>query len=122
MGKFGTEQESMDGSAARVVDAAGFINIKFQCGPLRMVGVNGVSIEDVMDVLIARLRGFQNGPFRCRENALALTHLEESRMWLTERTRIRQGKGVEGLNAGHDACDRPSTRAFIRPASAEERG
>ena len=49
-----------------------------------------------MAVVVDRLRGFQDGPFRCRENACALTHLEEALMWMGKRTRDRLARGVEG--------------------------
>jgi hypothetical protein len=78
-----------------------YISIQFQDGPIREVGVNGCQIDDVIDLLVARLNSFQDGPFRCRENALAITKLEEARMWLAERTRKRVAQGVEGVNVPH---------------------
>ena len=106
-------QETMDGSPA-LIERGGstkfysagqpgepYIRIKFQAGPIQMAGVNGCSIEDVIDVLTERLEGFQKGQFRCRENALAITKLEEAKLWLLERTRRRQAQGVEGTNAPH---------------------
>ena len=78
-----------------------YARIKFQCGPIAEVGINGCSIEDVIDVLAPRLEGFQRGSFRCRENALAITKLEEAKHWLLERTRKRQEQGVEGYNLAH---------------------
>lgn len=103
------EQQAMDGSPAIVMIVANKYNrpdlnggtLKFQCGPVGEVGVNGICIEDVIDALTIRLNGFQNGPFKCRENALAITKLEEARMWLSERTRKRVEQGVEGKNAPH---------------------
>lgn len=94
-----SEQETLDGSPALVEQP--FITIKFQAGPLPEVGVNGCSIEDVIDVLTTRLEGFQKGPFRCRENALAITKLEEAKLWLFERTRKRQEQQVEGTLQAH---------------------
>lgn len=78
-----------------------YINIKFQEGPIRENGVNGCQIEDVINVLVERLQGFQSGDYRCRENALAITKLEEARLWLNERTRKRLEQGVEGKNINH---------------------
>ena len=92
------DQESMDGTPARVSDPSGYINVKFQCGPIKEVGVNGTTIEDVIDILVNRLEGFQNGPFRCRHNALAITALEDAQNWLYRRTRKRVEAGVEGTN------------------------
>lgn len=80
-----------------------YINIKFQEGPIKENGVNGCQIEDVIDVLVERLQGFQAGEFRCRENALAITKLEEARLWLDERTRKRLKQGVEGKNEKHQS-------------------
>lgn len=95
------QQEAMDGSPAIVNDAAGYIHIKFQCGPVQEHGVNGTSIENVIDLLVTRLEGFNAGPFRCRENSLAITHLQEAQNWLERRTRERTAKGVEGTNQAH---------------------
>lgn len=77
------------------------IAIRFQEGPLTQVGANGCQLEDVIDVLVERLQGFQRGPFACRENALAITKLEEARLWLSARNWKRQAQGVEGTNAPH---------------------
>lgn len=70
----------------------------FQNGPVQEFGVNGVSNEAVLAVLIDRMRGFQSGPFACRDNAIVLTHLEEAMNWLLKRTIDRVRRGVEGKN------------------------
>ena len=75
-----------------------FGEIKWQLGPVQEAGINGTTIEDVIEVCIARLQRFQRGPFAGRENALAITALEEARNWLLQRTRDRQARGVEGVN------------------------
>lgn len=72
--------------------------IEFQNGPIKEFGVNGISQESLIAVLIDRLRCFQAGQYACRENAIALTKLEESLMWLQKRTRDRLARGVEGTN------------------------
>lgn len=82
-------------------DEAGSIEccrISFQNGPIKEFGVNGISQEALLAVIIDRLRSFQAGPYACRENAIALTKLEESLMWLQKRTRDRMARGVEGTN------------------------
>lgn len=68
----------------------------FQDGPINDVGVNGIMDENLIAIVIDRLRGFQSGKYACRENAIALTKLEEGLMWLKERTRKREDRGVEG--------------------------
>lgn len=76
------------------------ISIEFQNGPVRTAADhNGVTNEALLAILVDRMLGFQDGPFRCRENACALTHLEEGMMWLQKRTRDRMGRGVEGTHA-----------------------
>lgn len=92
------EQEKMDGTPALVEDENGYIRIKFQLGPVREFGKNGVQIEDVIQILVDRLTGFQMGKFCCRENAIAITKLQEARMWLNNRTIERERRGVEGTN------------------------
>ena len=74
----------------------GFIN--FQNGPIKEFGVNGVMNEDLIAIVIDRMRGFQSGGYACRDNALALTKLEEALMWLRNRTNSREARGVEGTS------------------------
>ena len=72
--------------------------VYFQKGPVKESGVNGCHQEDLLAIVIHRLQGFQTGPFKCRENALALTKLEEALHWLNHRTARRVSRGVEGMN------------------------
>jgi len=80
-----------------VIGQEPFCEIRFQKGAINEVGLNGVTNESLLAVLIDRLKGFQSGQFSCRENAVALTKLEEALMWLQKRTRDRMARGVEGL-------------------------
>lgn len=79
-------------------NAKGVWDINFQNGPIAEAGVNGVTQEVLIAICIDRLRAFQAGPFACRENALALTKLEEAQHWLLHRTRARMDRGVEGTH------------------------
>jgi len=72
--------------------------ILFQNGPIKEFGVNGLTHETLLAIVIDRLRSFQEGPFKCRENEIALTHIEEALMWLQRRTVARIKRGVEGTN------------------------
>lgn len=72
------------------------LRIEFQNGPLGENPPNGLSIEALLAICCDRLRGFQSGKFANRENALALTKIEEATMWLHKRTRDRVARGVEG--------------------------
>mgnify|MGYP003996171781 CR=1 FL=1 len=83
-----------------VVDLVGIpqTTITFQNGPLDEVDANGLSNESLLAIVEDRLQGFQNGPYACRENAIALTKLQEAMMWLHKRTRDRMARGVEGTH------------------------
>lgn len=72
--------------------------ILFQNGPIKEAGVNGITGEALIAIEIDRLRSYQNGPFKCRENAVAITHFEEGLMWLQRRTLERIKRGVEGTH------------------------
>ncbi|MCP3730431.1 hypothetical protein M9978_08315 [Sphingomonas sp. MG17] len=73
--------------------------VLFQNGPINEVGVNGVTQEALLAIVADRLRSFQAGPYACRENALALTKIEEAQHWLQQRTLERMRRGVEGTHA-----------------------
>lgn len=75
-----------------------FAKINFQKGPIGENGVNGIFIEDLLDICRHRLQCFQSGEFACRENALAMTKIEEALHWLNHRTADRQLRGVEGTS------------------------
>lgn len=81
-----------------LVDRGGF-PIVFQNGPIGEAGVNGISNESLLAIVEDRLLGFQGGQYACRENAVALTKLQECMMWLQKRTRDRMARGVEGTSA-----------------------
>jgi hypothetical protein len=70
----------------------------FQNGTIPEVGTNGVTQEALLAVVADRLRSFQAGPFSCKENACALTHIEEAQHWLQQRTIKRMRRGVEGTH------------------------
>ena len=71
-------------------------SLHFQHGPIAEHGVNGLTNEALIAIVIDRLNGAQEGQFRCRENALAITKLEEASLWLARRTLDRMTRGVEG--------------------------
>lgn len=56
---------------------------------------DGTTNEEVLEMLINRMNYLQN-EFPCRENALVITKLEESLMWLNKRTSDRVKRNVEG--------------------------
>ena len=74
--------------------------VQFQHGPIQENGVNGIQNEEMLELLTSRLR-YLNSKFPCRENSIAITHLEEAAMWLRKRTATRRAQGVEGKNEAH---------------------
>lgn len=72
--------------------------ILFQNGPITEVGVNGLTHEVLLAIVADRLRSFQQGPYACKANACALTHIEEAVHWLQQRTLERMRRGVEGTH------------------------
>lgn len=82
-----------------VANAHGVWDIVFQNGSIDEVGVNGLTSEALLFILVDRLRSFQSGPSSSRENALALTKCEEALHWLQQRTLDRMRRGVEGKSA-----------------------
>lgn len=66
-----------------------------------LVTVNdGTTNEEVLAMLIDRLNYLQ-AKNACRENAIVITKLEESLMWLNKRTANRVARGVEGTPIKH---------------------
>ena len=72
--------------------------IQFQNGPIQEVGVNGVQNEALLAIIIDRLEGFKNGPFPSDESTNALYHCELALKSLTNRTKDRITRGVEGIS------------------------
>lgn len=74
--------------------------ISFQNGPINEDGngVNGLTHEVMLAIVADRLRSFQDGPYSCKENACALTKIEEAMHWLQQRTIKRMRRGVEGTH------------------------
>jgi hypothetical protein len=72
--------------------------VQFQKGAIKEHGVNGVMNEDLIVMVIDRLQSFQDSDYKCRENAVAITKLEEALMWLGKRTADRERRKVEGTS------------------------
>jgi hypothetical protein len=76
-------------------------NIKFQDGPIKEAGVNGIQNEDLLQVLINRLEYFQtndSGRYACQENEDTILLLRVALRQQVLRTSRRQQRGVEGTN------------------------
>lgn len=73
-------------------------DVRFQDGGIAEAGVNGATHEALLAIVEDRLKSFQAGPYACRENAIALTKIQEAMHWLHHRTRERVARGVEGTH------------------------
>lgn len=79
------------------------LKIDWQDGPLgrgdnRQVP-NGAFVETVLSAAKQRLEFYNEGKYRCRENSLAITKIEEALHWLEARTKDRETRKVEGTHA-----------------------
>ncbi len=79
------------------------ISIHYQDGIVGDNGQSGAFVEDVIEAAVQRLRFFQDSKFRCRENAIALTHLETALAWLDRRTRARLLQDAENTYEQHQS-------------------
>ena len=74
--------------------------VQFQNGARKEENsIHGVIDTDLLEIVRDRLKAFQAGPFASRENACALTHVEEALMWMNRRVEDRIERNVLGLNA-----------------------
>ena len=78
------------------------LNIAWQDGPLGREPYralpNGAFVETVISAVIQRLQFYQDSKYSCRENAIAITKLEEANLWLNKRTVDRENRQVEGTH------------------------
>lgn len=88
------EQKEAPGQIIQFIEK--FASPQTPAGSLETVH-DGTTNEAVLEMLIDRMNYLQ-GKFPCRENALVITKLEESLMWLNKRTSDRVKRGVEGTN------------------------
>jgi hypothetical protein len=80
-------------------DAAGeevIAEIRLQHGPRKEVGVNGIGNGTLLLVVWDFLKTLQDGDYRTRENAVAITKMEEVMQWQKQRELDRAGRGVLG--------------------------
>lgn len=75
------------------------VHLPMQNGPIGEVGINGLTNEVLLAIVIDRLQHFQSGKYHCVENDLALVSAQNALFFLKARTRDRLRRGVEGVNA-----------------------
>lgn len=74
------------------------VQIRFQNGPIAEAGVNGLTHEALLSILIDRMEGFQAGPYASTDNQEALDAMRTAQTALQRRTLARMARGVEGTH------------------------
>lgn len=89
-----------EGNPAGGASSAKGIVVQWQNGPMASPeDQNGAFVIDVIQIAIDRLHFYNESKFRCRENSLAVTKLEEAIHWLDSR---RTRRAVEGTLGSHN--------------------
>lgn len=98
------EEHWVDGNkapAGGVSSGRGFA-ISWQNGPLGIgkerKEPNGAFVEDVLEAVKGRIDFYQNSPFKCNYNEMAILCIEEALGYLNRRTNDREARGVEGTH------------------------
>lgn len=73
------------------------ISFTIQNGPIREAGMNGCQVDTLIHAAKTILEGL-NKNYPCRENAVAITKLDEAITWIQKRNRDRELRGVEGIS------------------------
>ena len=56
--------------------------------------INGANVIDILEVVRQRLEFFNTTKFKCRENSIAITKIEEAIHWLDARIQDRKVRNV----------------------------
>jgi hypothetical protein len=76
-----------------------YSKVIFQNGARKLdTSTHGILDTDLLEIVRHRLQCFQQGEFVTRENAIALTHIEEALMWMNRRVEDRIERNVLGTN------------------------
>lgn len=86
-----------DNNFIEINDECNAITFKIQNGPIKECGLNGCQVDTLIEVARLMLTGLNNA-FPCRENATAITKLDEALLWLYKRRSDREERNVEGFN------------------------
>jgi len=73
------------------------LSFTIQNGPIKESGINGCQVDTIVAAARMMIDGL-NKKFPCRENAIAITKLDECLHWLKARKSDRENRGVEGYN------------------------
>lgn len=91
------ELDANGNPAGGTVDSTGMA-IEWQNGVVQPEGPNGAFVTSVLLAARQKLEHYQDSKFRCRENACAITHIDEAVHWLDARTIDRMSRGVENTH------------------------
>lgn len=98
-GNGGANHEYAIHSSSPEKEARLLTTIQFQDGARKEPNSkNGIIDSDLLEIVRDRLKCFQDGQFATRDNAIALTHIEEALMWLNRRVEDRIERDVLGTN------------------------
>lgn len=95
---FNTESNSSDPFTKLYGQPAKHSTVLFQNGPINEVGINGVTHEVLLAILIDRMESFQAGPYASADNQEALEAMRAAQTALQRRTLKRMARGVEGTH------------------------
>lgn len=70
--------------------------IHFQEGPMKESQLNGLFMEDLLVMCLARLESFQNSDFACEENDRAIKGIVDALQAMKDRTSRRTSEGTLG--------------------------
>jgi hypothetical protein len=73
------------------------LTFTLQDGPIKEKGVNGCQVDTIIEAAKIMLEGL-NDKFPCEENLNAIEKLEAALMWLEDRKKNREARGVEGTS------------------------
>lgn len=94
------------------------VKIRFQKGPIKEAGVNGISGEALLAIVRDRLECFQKGPYASRHNEEALMQVVGAMETLHRRTKQRIAKGIEGTSVV-DAADPNAPTGDVNPPTVK---
>lgn len=101
-GHFEDHWNDAHGNPAGGVSTTRGATISWQNGPLGRGDLrrepNGAFVEDIIQMVLGRLRYYQASAFACPENAEAIAALELAAEALDKRTRDRETRQVEGTH------------------------
>lgn len=75
-----------------------FGQLKFQSGPVREAGINGLQVDDLIALVIQRVQSLNVGEFSDPYNDETVEHLVLAMRAQEKRRLSRQARGVEGTS------------------------